>query len=158
MFGKDIQVGSERILRICGVFVTFFTVFPREPFADTLVIVFFVHWQTLAVVLTGPASAGCLQKNRHYDARFKVMCVAASYKLATELSVWEVYAVGNFICDNNDARQKKSLKSKHARNCDNLMAVRYKFASKSAGEQGYNWTDRCFVDLENERFTVKEHN
>ena len=38
------------------------------------------------------------------------------------------------------------------------MAVRYKFVSESAGEQGYNWTDRCFVDLENERFNVKEHN
>ena len=86
------------------------------------------------------------------------MCVAASYKLATELSVWGVHAVGNFISDNNNAKEKKSLKSKLMRNCDNLMAVRYKFVSESAGEQGYNWTDRCFVDLENERFTVKQHN
>ena len=62
---------------ILGVFLTFFTVFPREPFADTHVIVFFVHWQTLAVVLTGPASAGCLQKNMHYDTRFMghVCCI-----------------------------------------------------------------------------------
>ena len=69
--------------RIPGVFLTFFTVFPPEPLADTLVTVFFVHWQTLAIVLTGPASAGCLQKNMHYDTRFMGMCVAASYKLAT---------------------------------------------------------------------------
>ena len=57
--------------RILGVFLTFFTVFSPEPFADTTVIVFFVHWQTLAVVLTGPASAGCLQKNMYYDEGFK---------------------------------------------------------------------------------------
>ena len=82
------------------------------------------------------------------------MCVAASDKLATELSVWGVHAVGNFISDSNDAKEKKSLKSKLVRNCDDLMAVRYKFASQSAGEQGYNWTDPCFVDLEDERFTV----
>ena len=56
--------------RILGVFLTFFAVFPSEPFADTLVIIFFVHWQTLAVVLTGPTSAGCLQKNMYYDASF----------------------------------------------------------------------------------------
>ena len=37
------------------------------------------------------------------------MCLAASYKLATELSVWGVHAVGNFISDNNDAKEKKSL-------------------------------------------------
>ena len=89
------------------------------------------------------------------------MCVAASYKLATELSVWGVHAVGNFISDNNDAKEKKSLKSKLVRSWHNLMAVRYKFVSESAGEQGYtvgNWTDRCFVDLENERFNVKEYN
>ena len=48
---------------ILGVFLTFFTVFSPESFTDTLVIIFFVHWQTLAVVLTGPASTGCLQKN-----------------------------------------------------------------------------------------------
>ena len=56
--------------RILRVFLTVFTVFSSEPFADTLVIVSFVHWQTLAVVLTGPASAGCLQKNMYHDARF----------------------------------------------------------------------------------------
>ena len=63
---------SSKVAYILGVFLTDFTVFSLEPFADTLVIVFFVHWQTLAVVLTGPASAGCLQKNMYnYDARFK---------------------------------------------------------------------------------------
>ena len=37
------------------------------------------------------------------------VCVAASYnyKLATELSVWGVHTVGNFI--NNDAKEKKWL-------------------------------------------------
>ena len=52
------------------------------------------------------------------------MCLAASYKLATELSVWGVHAVENFISDNNDAKGKKSLKNKHVRICDNLMDVR----------------------------------
>ena len=55
---------------ILRVFLTVFAVFSSEPFADTLVMVFFVHWQTLAVVLTWPASAGCLQKNMYHDARF----------------------------------------------------------------------------------------
>ena len=35
------------------------------------------------------------------------VCVAASYKLATELSVWGVHTVGNFISDNSDAKEKK---------------------------------------------------
>ena len=56
--------------RILGVFRTVFAVSSSEPFADTLVIVFFVHRQALAVVLTWPASAGCLQNNMYRDARF----------------------------------------------------------------------------------------
>ena len=48
---------------ILGVFLTVFAVFPLEPIADTLVVIYFVHWQTLAVVLTGPVSTGCLKKN-----------------------------------------------------------------------------------------------
>ena len=62
---------SSNAAHILGIFLTDFTVFSLEPFADTLVIVFFVHWQTLAVVLTGPVSAGRLQKNMYYDARFR---------------------------------------------------------------------------------------
>ena len=62
---------SSNVAHILGIFLTDFTVFSLEPFADTLVIVFFVHWQTLAVVLTGPVSAGRLQKNMYYDARFR---------------------------------------------------------------------------------------
>ena len=55
---------SSNVAHILGIFLTVFAVFSFEPLADTLVIVFFVHWQTLAVVLTGPVSAGRLQKNR----------------------------------------------------------------------------------------------
>ena len=62
---------SSNVAHIQGIFLTVFAVFSFEPFADTLVIVFFVHWQTLAVVLTGPVSAGRLQKNMYYDARFR---------------------------------------------------------------------------------------
>ena len=53
-----------------GVFLTVFAVFPLEPIADTLVVIYFVHWQTLAVVLTGPVSTGCLKKNMYYGSRF----------------------------------------------------------------------------------------
>ena len=56
--------------RILSVFLTVFAIFSSESFADTLVFVSFVNWQTHAVVLTGPASAGCLQKNMYYDGRF----------------------------------------------------------------------------------------
>ena len=69
--GARTHSDSSNVAHILGIFLTVFAVFSFEPFADTLVIVFFVHWQTLAVVLTGPASAGCLQKNMYYDARFK---------------------------------------------------------------------------------------
>ena len=47
---------------ILGVFLTVFAVFPLEPIADTLVVIYFVHWQTLAVVLKGPVSIGCLKR------------------------------------------------------------------------------------------------
>ena len=53
-----------------GLSYRFRSFFSFEPFADTLVIVSFVHCQTLAVVLTGPAFAGCLQKNMYHDGRF----------------------------------------------------------------------------------------
>ena len=69
------------------IFLTVFAVFSSEHFADTLVIAFFVHWQTLAVVLTGPASAGCLKRICTLMHVSKSMGVAASYKLATELLV-----------------------------------------------------------------------
>ena len=62
---------SSNVAHTLAIFLTVFAVFSFEPFADTLVIVFFVRWQTLAVVLTGPVSAGRLQKNMYYDARFK---------------------------------------------------------------------------------------
>ena len=55
---------------ILGVFLTVFAVFPLEPIAHTLVVIYFVHWQTLAVVLTGPVSTGCLKKNMYYGSRF----------------------------------------------------------------------------------------
>ena len=55
---------------ILGVFLTVSAVFSLEPIADTLVVIHFVHWQTLAVVLTGPVSAGCLKKNMSYGSRF----------------------------------------------------------------------------------------
>ena len=42
---------------------------------------------------------------------FRSMRVAASYKLATEISVWGVHAVGNFISDNNDAKEKRHLRA-----------------------------------------------
>ena len=62
---------SSNVAYILVIFLTVFAVFSFEPFADTHVIVFFVRWQTLAVVLTGPVSAGRLQKNMYYDARFR---------------------------------------------------------------------------------------
>ena len=55
---------------ILGVFLTVFAVFSLEPIADTFVVIYFVHWQTLAVVLTGPVSTGCLKKNMYYGSRF----------------------------------------------------------------------------------------
>ena len=55
---------------ILGVFLTVLAVFSLETIADTLVAIHFVHWRTLAVVLTGPVSAGCLKKNIYYGSRF----------------------------------------------------------------------------------------
>ena len=71
LHAAEVRTHSDisNVAHILGIFLTDFTVFSLEPFADTLVIVFFVHWQTLAVVLTGPVSAGRLQKNMYYDAR-----------------------------------------------------------------------------------------
>ena len=87
---------SSNVVCILGIFLTVFTVFSLEPFADTVVIVFFVHWQTLAVVLRGPAMM-------HPS---KSMAVGASYKLATESSVLGVHGLGNFLSDNSDAKKK----------------------------------------------------
>ena len=44
------------------MFLTIFAVVSLKSFAGALILVLFVHWQTLAVVLTRPTATGCLQK------------------------------------------------------------------------------------------------
>ena len=44
------------------MFLTIFAVVSLKSFAGALILVLFVHWHTLAVVLTRPTATGCLQK------------------------------------------------------------------------------------------------
>ena len=56
---------KERLINetdIVGVFVTIFAVFSLESFADTLVVVFSVQWETFSIVLTRPTATRCLSK------------------------------------------------------------------------------------------------
>ena len=47
---------------VMGVFLTIFAVFSLESFAETLVVVLSVQWNTFTFVLTRPTATRCLSK------------------------------------------------------------------------------------------------
>ena len=75
-FSRAAILGKEPLLNeagAIGVFLTIFAVFSLESFADTLVVVFSVEWQTFTFVLTRPTAARCLSKEMHCDHSHAVL-------------------------------------------------------------------------------------
>ena len=62
---SQLILGKEPLINVAdvkGLFLTIFAVFSLESFAETLVVVVSVQWQTFTIVLTRPTATRCLSK------------------------------------------------------------------------------------------------
>ena len=75
-----------------SVFLTIFAVFSLESFAETLVVVLSVQWQTFSFVFTRPSATRCLRKEcivihiQFYISRNQMEC--ANYDIPVTFTLF----------------------------------------------------------------------